>query len=53
LSRVTAAARSPAAISVSPHSADVSEFENTTLGMSFIAWANGPGAPGQKPAHAA
>ncbi|HZE06036.1 MAG TPA: hypothetical protein VE127_12470 [Solirubrobacteraceae bacterium] len=42
-----ASVRSPAAISVSPHSAEVSELENTTLGISFIAWANGPDAPGQ------
>jgi len=39
------------AIVVSPQSADVSEFENTTLGISFIGWANGPDAPGQKVAH--
>src|SRR4051794_18205358 len=47
LSRVTASVRSPAAISVSPQSADASELENTTLGISFIASANGPEAPGQ------
>ena len=47
LSRVTASARSPAAICVSPQSADVSESENTTLGISFIASANGPETPGQ------
>ena len=47
LSRVMASARSPAAIVVSPQSADVSEFENTTLGISFIGLANGPEAPGQ------
>ena len=34
------------AISVSPQSADLSEFENTTLGISFIALANGPEAVG-------
>jgi hypothetical protein len=28
-------------------SEDASEFENTTLGISFIGWANGPEAPGQ------
>jgi hypothetical protein len=32
---------------------DVSEFENTTLGISFIGAANGPDAPGQKPAQRA
>ena len=53
LSRVTAAARSPVAIVVSPQSADASESENTTLGISFIGAANGPAAPGQKVAHAA
>ena len=53
LSRVTAVARSPVAISVSPQPAEVSEFENTTLGISFIGLANGPEALGQKPAHAA
>jgi hypothetical protein len=42
-----ASARSPAAIVVSPQSADVSEFENTTFGISFIGSANGPEAPGQ------
>ena len=42
-----ASARSPVAISVSPQSADVSEFENTTLGISFIALPNGPEAVGQ------
>jgi hypothetical protein len=47
LSRVMVSARSPVAISVSPQSADVSEFENTTLGISFIALANGPEAVGQ------
>ena len=36
-----------------PKSADFREFENTTLGMSFIGFANGPGAVGQKPAHVA
>ena len=35
------------AIVVSPQSADVSEFGNTTLGISFIGLANGPEAPGQ------
>jgi hypothetical protein len=39
-----AAARSPVAIVVSPQSADVSESENTTLGISFIGLANGPEA---------
>jgi hypothetical protein len=34
-------------------STDASEFENTTLGISFIAWAKGPEALGQWPAHAA
>ena len=38
------------AIVVSPQSADASEFENTTLGISFIGLANGPEAPGQKAA---
>src|SRR5690349_9420644 len=52
LSRVTAAARSPVAISVSLQSADVSEFEKTTLGISFIGLANGPEALGQKLAQA-
>jgi hypothetical protein len=33
LSRVMASARSPAAIVVSPQSADASESENTTLGI--------------------
>lgn len=42
-----ASARSPAAIVVSPQSADASESENTTLGISFIGLANGPEAPGQ------
>ena len=42
-----ASARSPVAIVVSPQSADASEFENTTLGISFVASANGPDAPGQ------
>src|SRR5687768_7405902 len=36
LSRVMASARSPAAIVVLPQSADLSEFENTTFGISFI-----------------
>ena len=40
-SRVMASARSPAAIVVSPQSADASESENTTLGISFIGLANG------------
>src|SRR6476646_4505346 len=53
LSRVMAAARSPAAIVVSPQSADESESENTTLGISFIGLANGPEALGQKSAHPA
>jgi hypothetical protein len=39
--------QSPEAIVVSLQSADVSEFENTTLGISFIGSANGPGAVGQ------
>ena len=30
-----------------PQSADASESENTTLGISFIGLANGPEAPGQ------
>jgi len=47
LSRVMASARSPAAIIVSPQSADASESEKTTLGISFIGVANGPDAPGQ------
>jgi hypothetical protein len=42
-----ASARSPEAIVVSPQSADASEFENTTLGISFIGLANGPEALGQ------
>jgi hypothetical protein len=45
---VMASTRSPAAISVSPQPADLSEFENTTLGISFIGLANGPEAPGQE-----
>ena len=48
-----ASARSPLAIVVSPQSADVSEFENTTLGISFIGAANGPDASGQEPAQLA
>ena len=36
-----------AASGVSPQSADVSEFEDTTLGISFIGLANGPEAVGQ------
>ena len=42
-----ASARSPAAIVVSAQSAEPSELENTTLGISFIGLANGPEAPGQ------
>ena len=42
-----ASARSPAAIIVSPPSADESESQNTTLGISFIGLANGPEALGQ------
>jgi hypothetical protein len=42
-----ASAKSPAAISVSPQSADVGVSENTTLGISFIGLGNGPEAPGQ------
>jgi hypothetical protein len=42
-----ASARSPAAIVVSPQSADASESENTTLGISFIGLADGPEALGQ------
>lgn len=42
LSRVTASASSPVATVVSGQSGDVSEFENTTVGMSFIGLANGP-----------
>ena len=42
-----AAVRSPVAIVVSPQSADTSESEKTTLGISFIGLANGPDAPGQ------
>jgi hypothetical protein len=42
-----AAAGSPVAIVVSSQSAEVSEFENTTLGISFIGSANGPEALGQ------
>jgi hypothetical protein len=53
LSRVTASARSPVAIVVSGQSADASEFENTTLGISFIGLANGPAAPGQNVAQRA
>jgi hypothetical protein len=34
--------------SSSPQSADVSDFENATLEISFIGAANGPDAPGQK-----
>jgi hypothetical protein len=45
--------RSPEAIVVSAQSADSRESENTTLGMSFIGLANGPGALGQNPAHLA
>jgi hypothetical protein len=45
--------RSPAAIVVSSQSADVSELENTILGISFIGLANGPGVLGQWAAHAA
>ena len=48
-----ASVRSPETIVVSAQSADFREFENTTLGMSFIGLANGPGALGQKPAHLA
>jgi hypothetical protein len=44
---VTASARPPAAIVVSPQPADAMEFENTTFGISFIALANGPEALGQ------
>ena len=44
--RVTASARSPVAIVVSPQSADVSEFENTTLGISFIGCGERPGCAG-------
>jgi hypothetical protein len=43
----TASTRSPVAIAVSAQSADVIEFENTTLGISFIGAANGPDAAGQ------
>jgi hypothetical protein len=32
---------------VSAQSAEASEFENTTFGISFIALAKGPEAPGQ------
>jgi hypothetical protein len=32
---------------LSPQSADLSEFENTTFGISFIGSANGPEALGQ------
>ena len=53
LSRVTASVRSPLAIVVSAQSADVSEFENTTFGISFIGFANGPEALGQNAAHLA
>lgn len=49
--RVTAAARSPRTIVAGPQSAEASELENTTLGISFIGWANGPAAPGQERAH--
>jgi hypothetical protein len=47
LSRVTASASSPASIVVSAQSADASEPENTTLGISFIGRANGPESSGQ------
>ena len=48
--RVTAAATSPRAIVAGPQSAEVSESENTTFGISFIGGANGPVAVGQYPA---
>ncbi len=51
LRRVTGVARSSRAIVAGPQSAAASASENTTLGISFIGWANGPVAPGQKPAH--
>lgn len=47
-SRVTASVKSPETIVASAQSADGSEAENTTSGMSFIGLANGPEAPGQK-----
>ncbi len=53
LSRVMAAARSPAAIVVSPQSADASEFENTTLGISFIGFGERPGGARPEAAHPA
>jgi hypothetical protein len=51
---VTASVRSPETIVVSAQSADSREFENTTLGMSFIGlFGERPGALGQKSAHLA
>ena len=47
LEPLMAVARSPMAIVISPQSADASESENTTSGISFIGLAKGPEAPGQ------